>query len=250
MSWMSPLTVPITTLPTDSAPVSARSGRRIAIPAFIALAASSTSGTNRMPSRKSTPTMRIPSTSASLSVRWGDQPRSSRIRVPWSISSAMPSYRSSCICSTSSSSGRVARSRSSSVMGFSSPVGRWHLDQPWTENELSRLSVRLREKNARSNSRAGVGALHADRLGLVVVAVLDRDDQLGHGVRGERRVLELVARRADRDVEAVEVRAVVDRDPVVSDVVDADDPERVVGDPQGRDPPGQPERLALPTGPA
>ena len=95
---------------------------------------------------------------------------------------------------------------------------------------------------------AGVGALHTDRLGLVVVAVLDRDDELGHGVCSERRVLELVARRADRDVEPVEVRAVVDRDPVVSDVVDADDPERVVGDPQGRDPPGQPERLAFPTG--
>ena len=53
MSWMSPLTVPMTTLPTGSAPVSARSGRRIAIPAFIAFAASRTSGTNRIPSRKS-----------------------------------------------------------------------------------------------------------------------------------------------------------------------------------------------------
>ena len=36
-------------------PVSASSGRRIAMPAFIAFAASSTSGTNRMPSRKSMP---------------------------------------------------------------------------------------------------------------------------------------------------------------------------------------------------
>ena len=64
MSWMSPFTVPITILPIGSAPVSASSGRRIAMPAFIALAASSTSGTNRMPSRKSMPTMRMPSTSA------------------------------------------------------------------------------------------------------------------------------------------------------------------------------------------
>ena len=66
MSWMSPFTVPITTLPIGSTPVSASSGRRIAMPAFIALAASSTSGTKRMPSRKSMPTMRMPSTSASF----------------------------------------------------------------------------------------------------------------------------------------------------------------------------------------
>ena len=44
MSWMSPLTVPITILPIGSAPVSASSGRRISMPAFIAFAASSTSG--------------------------------------------------------------------------------------------------------------------------------------------------------------------------------------------------------------
>ena len=67
MSWMSPLTVPITILPSRGAPVSASSGFRIAIPAFIEFAASSTSGTNRMPSRKSMPTIRIPSTSAFVS---------------------------------------------------------------------------------------------------------------------------------------------------------------------------------------
>ena len=67
MSWMSPLTVPITILPMRGAPVAASSGRRIAMPAFIALADISTSGTNRMPSRKSTPTMRMPSTSALVS---------------------------------------------------------------------------------------------------------------------------------------------------------------------------------------
>ena len=69
MSWMSPLTVPITTLPTGSAPVSASSGRRIAMPAFIALAARRTSGTNRMPSRKSMPTIFMPATSASSRTR-------------------------------------------------------------------------------------------------------------------------------------------------------------------------------------
>ena len=36
------------------------------IPAFMELAESSTSGTNRMPSRKSMPTIRIPSTKDSV----------------------------------------------------------------------------------------------------------------------------------------------------------------------------------------
>jgi hypothetical protein len=69
MSWMSPLTVPITTLPTGSAPVSASNGRKMAIPAFMALADNNTSGTNKIPSRKSMPTMRIPSTKASSNTR-------------------------------------------------------------------------------------------------------------------------------------------------------------------------------------
>ena len=43
------------------------------MPAFIAFAASSTSGTNRIPSRKSMPTMRMPSTSASFSTLSGAQ---------------------------------------------------------------------------------------------------------------------------------------------------------------------------------
>ena len=91
MSWMSPLTVPMTTLPTGSAPVSARSGRRMAMPAFIALAASRTSGTNRMPSRKSMPTIFMPATRASSRTLVADQPRPSRMFVPSTISAAMPS---------------------------------------------------------------------------------------------------------------------------------------------------------------
>ena len=61
------------------------------MPAFIALAARSTSGTNRMPSRKSMPTMRMPSTSASFRTSSAVQPRPSRRLVPSAISSAMPS---------------------------------------------------------------------------------------------------------------------------------------------------------------
>ena len=62
MSWMSPLTVPMTIVPICGAPVSASSGRRISMPAFIALAAISTSGTNSTPSRKSAPTTSMPAT--------------------------------------------------------------------------------------------------------------------------------------------------------------------------------------------
>ena len=91
MSWMSPLTVPITTFPTDSAPVSARRGRKIAIPPFIAFAESRTSGTNKIPSRKSMPTILMPSTSASCKTFVGVQPRSSKIVVPSIISGPRPS---------------------------------------------------------------------------------------------------------------------------------------------------------------
>ena len=62
----------------------------------------------------------------------------------------------------------------------------------------------------------------------------------------DRGVLELVAARADRHVEAVEVRAVVDRDPVVGDVVEVDDALALVGDPQRRDAAGEPVDLGLP----
>ena len=61
------------------------------MPAFIALAASRTSGTNRMPSRKSIPTILMPPTSASFRTRSGAQPRPSRMFVPSAISGARPS---------------------------------------------------------------------------------------------------------------------------------------------------------------
>ena len=114
ISWMSPLTVPITILPIGSAPVSASKGRRISIPAFIALAERRTSGTNKIPSRKSIPTILMPSTRASLRTAEGSHPRSSRMVVPSTISSPSPSYRSSCIWTTRSSSERSARIISSS----------------------------------------------------------------------------------------------------------------------------------------
>src|SRR5579859_5433201 len=112
---MSPLTVPITILPIGSTPVSASSGRRISMPPFIELAASNTSGTNRMPSRKSMPTMRMPSTSASFSTRSADQPRFRKMRVASSTSVFNPLYRSSWTCSISSSSLREPKSNSASA---------------------------------------------------------------------------------------------------------------------------------------
>jgi hypothetical protein len=63
MSWMSPLTVPMTSVPTRGAPVSARSGRSTSIPAFIAFAAISTCGTKSLPVRKSSPTTSMPAMS-------------------------------------------------------------------------------------------------------------------------------------------------------------------------------------------
>ena len=108
--------------PTGLAPVSARSGLRIAIPPFIALAASRTSGTKRMPSLKSIPTIVIPATSASLRTFSADQPLSRSMFVPSSISSLRPSYKSSCICSTSSSSDKSASTISSSYSSLESLI--------------------------------------------------------------------------------------------------------------------------------
>ena len=90
MSWMSPLTVPITILPIGSTPVSTNKGRKISIPPFMAFAANKTSGTNKMPSRKSTPTMRIPSTKASSKTLPAVQPRCKRILVASTTSSRKP----------------------------------------------------------------------------------------------------------------------------------------------------------------
>ena len=61
------------------------------MPAFIALAARRTSGTNRMPSRKSMPTIFMPATSASSRTLVAEKPRASRMFVPSTISSFIPS---------------------------------------------------------------------------------------------------------------------------------------------------------------
>src|SRR5712691_10707927 len=207
MSWMSPFTVPITTLPIREAPVSASSGRRISMPAFIAFAASNTSGTNRIPSRKSIPTIRIPSTNASFSTRSGAHPRPSRMLVPSVISSASPSYRSSCICFTRSSSGRVDRSSSSSVIPVllrvcpSCPQPFALRVDAWIGGHRGRMSL--------------AEVLHLDRcaLGRELRRQVAVDDPATHrvAVGGRRGVGDDVAARQDRLLAHDDDRRIVER---------------------------------------
>src|ERR1700748_702419 len=70
---------------------------------------------------------------------------------------------------------------------------------------------------------ARVGRFDSERIVVVVVAALDALDQFRHQMTYDRRVLELIAAGSDRHVEAVEVGAVVDRDPVVRNVVEVND---------------------------
>ena len=97
-----------------------------------------------------------------------------------------------------------------------------------------------------SSSFAGVARRDLDRIGVVVVALLDGVDQLGHAVADDRAVLELVAARADRHVEAAQVALVVDRDPVVRAVVEVDDALHLLRDRQRRDAAGAAIDLRLP----
>ena len=121
MSCISPFTVPISMFPRRGAPVSASKGFNMAIPPFIAFAANKTSGTNSIPSRKSIPTIRIPSTKALVSTSYGIQPRPRSIFTDSAISSFIPSYKSSCICNVNSSSLKSANIIScSSDMVFTS----------------------------------------------------------------------------------------------------------------------------------
>jgi hypothetical protein len=80
-----------------------------------------------------------------------------------------------------------------------------------------------------------VAALHAQRIPIVVVTVLAGVDQLRHQVGRDTGVLELVAARPHRHVEAGQIRAVVDRDPVVGDVVEIYEARGSTRDRQARD---------------
>ena len=80
----------------------------------------------------------------------------------------------------------------------------------------------------------------------MVVAGFDGTDQFSHAVAGDCGVLELVAAGADGHIEAVERRAVVDRDPVVGDVIHTDNASRLVGQAQFGHAPGEPQHVGLP----
>ena len=69
------------TVPTGSTPDAERIGSMWAIPAFMARAATSTSGTNMMLSLNLTPTMAIPLMSPSSNTVFASKPSSSACRV-------------------------------------------------------------------------------------------------------------------------------------------------------------------------
>ncbi|VYU56477.1 Uncharacterised protein [Eubacterium limosum] len=71
MSWRSPLTVPITMVPSVGRSVSAINGLTMAIPAFMARAAINTSGTNISPFLNFSPTTFMPLNNPSLIIATG-----------------------------------------------------------------------------------------------------------------------------------------------------------------------------------
>ena len=96
------------------------------------------------------------------------------------------------------------------------------------------------------DGHVGVVALHDERVVVVVVASFDGGYQFRHQMSGYGSVLVLVAAGADGDVEPVEVGSVIDRDPVVADVVEVDDALLLVRDSEAGDPPAgtQPSLLS------
>src|SRR5690349_10020362 len=95
MSCTSPLTVPITIVPIDSAPVSASSGRRTSMAPAIALPAISISGTKKSPRSKRAPTSSSDGISASKSRVCGSMSRPSPSWVSSSTRGALPTRVSS-----------------------------------------------------------------------------------------------------------------------------------------------------------
>ena len=100
MSCRSPFTVPMITVPAGSTPEAERIGSIWAIPAFMARAQASTSGTKMKFSRNLIPTMPIPAISASSMISRASVPSSSACAVSASTVSLSPSISAaamSCI---------------------------------------------------------------------------------------------------------------------------------------------------------
>ena len=81
ISWRSPLTVPMMTVPMGSTPEADRIGSMWAMPAFIARAHASTSGTKMKFSRNLMPTMPMPAMSPSSMISSASVPCSSALTV-------------------------------------------------------------------------------------------------------------------------------------------------------------------------
>ena len=90
MSCRSPLTVPSTITPRLSAPSSASRGLSRAAPAFMARAATSTSGTKISLARNLTPTRSMPGSSPSVRISWAEWPSSSACWTYWTTSFFLP----------------------------------------------------------------------------------------------------------------------------------------------------------------
>src|SRR5579862_9182330 len=97
--------------------------------------------------------------------------------------------------------------------------------RPGPRNRLShhgsrgfRIDLALSREGAEVDVQAGARTEVVNRVEIVVVTVLDGVDDPVHQRADHGRVLELVATRADGDVEARQRGLVVDRRPVLGDV--------------------------------
>src|SRR5512137_1079070 len=97
MSWRSPLTVPMTTMPRGLTPALARWGSSLASPAFMARAATRTSGMKTSLFLNWTPRRSIPGMSPSFRIVPAGIPAARALSTRASTSAFFPAIRASCI---------------------------------------------------------------------------------------------------------------------------------------------------------
>ena len=71
-----------------------------------------------------------------------------------------------------------------------------------------------------------------DRIPVMILTAFTGLNQGRHQLADNRRILELVAAGADSNIEAIQIRAVIDRYPVIGDIIQAHHPPDIVGDSQ------------------
>ena len=111
-----------------------------------------------------------------------------------------------------------------------------------------RIDLSVPTEEADVHLRARVAADRDNRVLVMVVAVFHRLDQVRHQLTRNTGVLVLVATRPNGDIEAVEIRAVVYRDPVVGDVIEINDALFFRGARRARASGGWPEAPGPPIG--